>query len=511
MSHHVVVVGAGPGGLAAAALLAKAGVRVTVLERLPHIGGRTSTFVHDGFRFDRGPTFFHYPQVLEKILASLGYNLWHELNLVRLDPMYRLVFGSGGEIRATSIFRKMQAAIAALNASDAAQFHRFLLDNRRKMDCFRPFLESPFHTWRDIFRSNILRLLPTLKPWRSLDHELKRYFADPRVRLAFSFQSKYLGMSPQQCPSLFTILAFLEYEYGVYHPVGGCGTISNKLVRIAQHLGASIHVNEPVMEIRFEKRRAVAVQTTLAHYKADAIVLNADFAHAMKRFVPDQLRRRWRNDQLAKKSMSCSAFMLYLGLRGIYDHLPHHTIYIAKDYAKNMHDIASSHTLSDDPSFYVQNACITDATLAPSEKSTLYVMVPVTHKSRRVNWESERLRYRELILNKLADLGATDIRSRIEYEQIFTPVEWEAYFDLYKGALFGLSHIWSQMLHLRPHNRFEELDGVYLVGGNTHPGSGLPVIFESARISSQLLLEDLGVPIPWKNTPSKYECMEAAV
>jgi phytoene desaturase len=507
----VVVVGAGPGGLAAAALLAKAGIRVTVLERLPHIGGRTSTFVHNGFRFDRGPTFFHYPQVLEKIFASLGYNLWHELNLVRLDPMYRLVFGSGGEIRATSVFRKMEAAIAALNASDAAKFQRFLLDNRRKMDCFRPFLESPFNTWRDIFRSNILRLLPTLKPWRSLDQELKRYFADPRVRLAFSFQSKYLGMSPQQCPSLFTILAFLEYEYGIYHPIGGCGAITMALARIARQLGASIHINEPVVEICFEKRRAVAVRTAVAQYKANAIVLNSDFAHTMKRFVPDRLRRRWRDEQLAKKSMSCSAFMLYIGLRGIYDHLPHHTIYVAKNYNKNMNEIGSSHMLSTDPSFYVQNACITDSTLAPEGKSTLYVMVPVTHKSPKVNWESERSRYRDLILNKLAELGAPDIHSRIECEQLFTPADWETHFELYKGALFGLSHIWSQMLHLRPHNRFEELDRVYLVGSNTHPGSGLPVIFQSAQISSQLLLEDLGVPIPWKNTPPQHEYMEVAV
>jgi phytoene desaturase len=149
LSRHVVVIGAGPGGLTAAVLLAKAGVRVTVLERLPHLGGRTSTFTHNGFRFDHGPTFFHYPQVLERILRGVGYDLWRELDLIRLDPHYRLVFGSGGEILATSNLRKMESAVARLSSRDALRIAAFLFDNRKKLECFRPFLEAPFHTWRD--------------------------------------------------------------------------------------------------------------------------------------------------------------------------------------------------------------------------------------------------------------------------------------------------------------------------------------------------------------------------
>jgi phytoene desaturase len=492
----VLIIGAGPGGLTAAILLAKAGVRVTVLERLPHLGGRTSTFRQNGFTFDHGPTFFHYPQVLEKILRSAGYDLWCELDLMRLDPHYRLIFGSGGEISATSNLRRMESEVARLNESDALHVSDFLLDNRRKLDCFRPFLESPFHNWRDAARLNVLGLIPTLKPWRSLDSELSRYFRDPRVRLAFSFQSKYLGMSPYECPSLFTILSFLEYEYGIYHPRGGCGSITAMLGRVARQLGAEIRLNEPVTELLFENRKAVGVRTSAGTYKADAIVLNADFARAMTRLVPDRLRRRWNDRRLARKSMSCSAFMMYLGLRGRYDNLAHHTIYISKDYARNMFEIGRSHTLSDDPSYYVQNACVTDTSLAPAGKSTLYVLLPVTHQSSRVDWERERARYRELVLDQLAEIGASDIRARIEYERIVTPSDWDVNFELYKGAVFGLSHTWSQMLHLRPRNRFNEVEGMYLVGSSTHPGSGLPVIFESARISSRLVLEDLGMPVP---------------
>lgn len=506
MVRHALVIGAGPGGLTAAALLAKAGMRVTVLERLSHVGGRTSCFQQDGFRFDHGPTFFHYPQVLEGILKGLGYDLWRELDLRRLDPQYRLVFGSGGEMLASPDVKRMEGEISRVCAQDSGNLKRFLSDNRQKLESFKPFLESSFDSWRSTVHPRLLSLLPTLKPWRSLDGELRTYFSDERVRLAFSFQSKYLGMSPFECPSLFTILAYLEYAYGVYHPIGGCGAVTMSLARIAEQLGAEIHLNEPVEQILFEGRKAVGARTRNREYKADAVVINADFARAMSRMVPDALRRRWKDKKLEKKRMSCSAFMLYMGIEGVYRNLSHHTIYVAKDYQRNMDEIAGRHVLSDDPSYYVQNACVTDSSLAPRGKSTVYVLVPVTHQHPNVDWDLERDRYRQLILKKLADIGMHDIESRIRYERILTPAEWDTGFELHKGSVFGLAHSWSQMLHLRPRNRFDELDRVYLVGGSTHPGSGLPVIFESARISARLLLEDLGVQIPWNQ-----EMSEAAV
>jgi phytoene desaturase len=490
-------------------LLAKAGVRVTVLERLPHIGGRTSTFTADGFRFDYGPTFFHYPQVLESILDSIGYNLWQELNLVRLDPHYRLVFGKGGQLLATSNLRRLEHEVARLCRKDSAKLRTFLDDNRNKLAKFKPFLETSFDSWRDTVKRELLQILPILKPWRSLNSELARYFSDERVRLAFSFQSKYLGMSPFECPSLFTILSFLEYEYGIYHPIGGCGSITKMLARIAEQLGVTIAVSSPVEQIVCAGRKAIGVRAAGREIKADAIVINADFARAMSRLVPDRLRKRWKDRKLGAKRMSCSAFMMYLGLRERYDHFAHHTVCIAKDYMRNMDDIGRRHVLSEDPSYYVQNASITDPTLAPPGKSTLYILVPVTHQSARVDWRKEAPRYREVILNKLEDLGAPDIRDRIEYERILTPDEWDAGFEVHKGAVFGLAHNWSQMLHLRPRNRFDELDSVYLVGGSTHPGSGLPVIFESARISSRLLLNDFGIGIPW-NRPQPMTMVAGA-
>ncbi|MDQ6626171.1 MAG: phytoene desaturase family protein, partial [Verrucomicrobiota bacterium] len=386
--RNVLIVGAGPGGLAAAILLAAAGVRVQVIERLPIVGGRTSTIEAEGFRFDLGPTFFLYPRVLEEIMRAAGTTLEREVELVRLDPQYRLIFGAGGQLNCTPDAAEMERQIAAIAPRDAGGFERFLRENRRKLELMQPCLESAFHGWRDVMNPRLLKLLPSLRPHRSIDSYLRRFFSDPRTRLAFSFQSKYLGMSPFRCPSLFSILSFLEYEYGVFHPVGGCGAITAALARVAERMGVEIRLDEPVEQLLIENKRAVGVRTNRDVYRADAVVVNADFARAMSRLVPDANRRRWNTKNLARKKFSCSTFMLYLGIEGRYD-LPHHNIYVARDYEQNLDEIERQHVLSADPSFYVQNASVTDATLAPSGMSTLYVLAPVTHQHSNVNWEAE--------------------------------------------------------------------------------------------------------------------------
>jgi phytoene desaturase len=362
------------------------------------------------------------------------------------------------------------------------------------MAAMEPCLEQAYNGWRDLLSARLLKMLPMLRPHQNIDSYLQRFFRDERVRLAFCFQSKYLGMSPFRCPSLFSILSFLEYEHGVFHPVGGCSEITTAMARVAQRCGVEILLNEPVEELIFEGKRAVGVRTATEVHRADAVVMNGDFARAMQRLVPDHLRDRWSDRKIAKKKFSCSTFMLYLGIEGTFD-LPHHNIYIAKNYAQNLDDIERRHVLSEEPSFYVQNASVTDSTLAPRGRSALYVLVPVTHQHANVDWRLETARYRELALKQIAKAGFTDVAQRIRVERVITPADWDQQYEIHLGATFNLAHSLDQLLHLRPRNRFEDLDGVYLVGGGTHPGSGLPVIFESARISSRLVLEDFGLPL----------------
>lgn len=484
-------------------LLAKSGLDVTIVEKRAVVGGRTSTIEADGFRFDTGPTFFLYPQVLREIFAAAGYSLEKEVPMQRLDPQYRLVFGGGGQVDATSDVERMKAQIAAISPGDAQRLEAYFRDNRRKLECFTPILQSHFESWRDLIRPEMLRMLPLVRPWRSLDSDLRQYFKDERIRLGFSFQSKYLGMSPFSCPSLFSILSFLEYEHGVFHPTGGCGAITTAMARLATEMGVRILLNTPVEEMLFDGHKVRGVRTAEETIPADAVVMNADFAQAMQRMVPNHLRKRWTDAKIQKQKYSCSTFMLYLGIDGEYDQVKHHTIYLSKNYQQNLHDIEHGHRLTaEDPSFYVQNACVTDKTLAPQGSSTLYVLLPVTHENANVDWPREEERFRALALKQLAKIGIEDVERRIRVERRLTPATWNSEFGLHLGATFSMAHSLDQMLHMRPHNRFDDLEGVYLVGGGTHPGSGLPVIFESARITTRLLLKDLELEPNFSASPS---------
>jgi phytoene desaturase len=495
MNRSAVVVGAGPGGLAAAMLLAASGVDVTVVEQGREVGGRSRRIDLGPYKFDTGPTFFIYPRVLREIFRTCGSDLDAAVEMRRLDPMYRLSFlapdGSADHLRLWSDAARSKEALAAFCPEDAAGLDRFLAENRRKLAAFEPALSKPASTLADLLHPAVLKGLVHLKPWRSVDQDLARHFKDPRVRLAFSFQSKYLGMSPYRCPSLFTILAFLEHEHGVWHPTGGCNAVIEAMADAARAMGVRIRLDTPVQELLFEGRRAVGVRTDEGTVKADAVVLNADFAHAMSNLVPDRLRRRWTDSRLAKKRFSCSTFMLYLGIEGSVD-LDHHTIALSEDYQGHVEAIESGDAPPETPSIYVQNASRTDATLAPDGHSTLYVLVPVANTTRGIDWTAARPPFRELVMRRLATLGIERLPERIRAERVMTPLHWESELSVQHGATFNLAHSLDQMMLFRPHNRFEDLDGVYLVGGGTHPGSGLPVIFEGARITTRLMADDLG-------------------
>ena len=492
---RVAIVGAGPGGLASAMILAAQGARVTVFEREPVVGGRTRTIsTGEGYRFDIGPTFFLYPRILREIFASCGADLDDELELIKLDPQYRLVFEGKSPltIDASPDMARMEAEIAKISPEDAKGLRSFMEDNRVKLEAFRPVLERPFHGLMTYLAPEVMKGLRYLRPWASLDTDLKRHFSDPRTRLAFTFQSKYLGMSPFRCPSMFSILSFLEYEHGIFHPRGGCGAVSEAMARVAERLGVEIRLGEKVDRLAFEGNRASGVEVGGTRHAADAVVVNADFAHAIPSLMPEALRPQWTDSKIEKARYSCSTFMLYLGLEGPLPDLAHHTVLLAEDYQRNLEQIEGG-VIPDNPSLYVQAAAGTDPSLAPAGHSTLYVLVPVPNLHGGQDWAAEAPRYRRLALDRLKALGLADIESRIRYEKIVTPQGWQDDYSVGYGATFNLAHNVRQMMHFRPQNRFGKAEGVYLVGGGTHPGSGLPVIYEGARISTKLLMQDLGM------------------
>ncbi|NIP93187.1 MAG: phytoene desaturase, partial [Akkermansiaceae bacterium] len=315
---------------------------------------------------------------------------------------------------------------------------------------------------------------------------------DERLRLAFTFQSKYLGMSPWKCPSLFSILAYTEYKFGVYHVQGGLCRISEKMAEIASAEGAEIRLGEPVGQVLTEGRKATGVRLASGEIiRADAVIMNADYGHAATQLLNGHSVSEAR---MRRKGFSCSTFMLYLGLDRVYRDEPHHHIIFADDYRRNVNEIQDERTVSRDMSIYVRNSSVTDPHVAPRGHSSLYVLVPTINTRHGFDWSAVREEYRERVLRRIEErTGMKDLREHIVEERMITPQGWRDDYSIFLGATFNLKHTLNQLLYLRPHNRYGRFHNLYLAGGGTHPGSGLPTIYESARISSNLVCDQFGV------------------
>jgi phytoene desaturase len=293
------------------------------------------------------------------------------------------------------------------------------------------------------------------------------------------------------------MLPFVEHRYGIHHVMGGLNRISEAMATVIRENGGVILTNTAVRSLDLAGRRVKGVVLEDGQrIAADSVVVNADFGYAMSRLVPPGVLKKYRPDKLEKREFSCSTFMLYLGVKKRYP-LQHHNVLFAGDYQTNIRDIFRDKKLSADMSIYVQNASVTDPTLAPAGKSTLYILAPVPNNTSGIDWQAEKSAFRDRLLDTVIQrTGFADLRDQIEVERIISPGDWEGAQNIYHGATFNLSHKFSQLLYLRPRNKFEELDNCYLVGGGTHPGSGLPTIYVSAQLSSNLICRQFGIPYP---------------
>ncbi|MFH2063538.1 MAG: phytoene desaturase family protein [bacterium] len=483
----IIIVGAGPGGLAAGMLLAHGGHEVHIFEKADQPGGRTSEIRLKDFRFDVGPTFLMMKFVLDEIFTATGRKSDDYLDFMQLPLMYRLQFGD----RHLDIHHdrtKTEAEIKRVFGESGEGLKKFLRREKKRYDNLMPILLAHNNQPLDALRWRFLRSIPHFAIGRSIYSILGDYFRQPDLKTCFTFQSKYLGMSPWNCPGAFTIVPYVEHSQGVYHVRGGLSEISRQMARAIEEDGGQIHYDTPIRKIVVQKGRAVGVELEGGELvKADRIVLNADFGHAVENLFDDGVLRKHSPQKLVRKDLSCSIFMLYLGLNKQYK-LNHNTIVLANNYRKNVEDIFGGQLTERDISFYVRDHSTTDPTLAPEGKTALYVLVPVPNCRADIDWSEAGPRLREQTLDALENrLGLSDIRSSIEVEKMVTPADWRNSYNVYEGAVFNLSHRLRQMLWFRPHNRFEDVKNVYLTGGGTHPGSGLPTIWHSGRLAAELI------------------------
>jgi phytoene desaturase len=494
---HVVVVGAGVGGLSAATHLARRGLRVTVLERASRPGGRLTRFVRDGHAFDVGPTLLVMPHLYASELAALGSG-FADLDAARVDPTYDIAFDDGSRLDMTSDLVRLAEQLERVEPGATGGLLRYLEEGRRHYDLGMPRLvEREFRTLGSFARPSMAPLAVRLHVLARHHGHMRRFFASDRLRDAFTFQDLYMGLSPFRAPATFSLMPYSELAHGVWYPRGGMTRIVDVLVGAAEAAGVDLRLGEPVRRVVIEGGRSQGVEledgSVLA---ADAVLLNADATTAYRDLLPD----RDLADRLARRRHSGSAISFFWGLDRELPGLAPHTLVLGDAFRAHFDAIERNEPLPDLPSVYLHAPSRLDPTAAPAGRDTLVAVVPTGHLARpgtpdadpareAETWRLATDRARAAVLRRLALLGHDDVEDHLVVEQTATPLSWRDR-GLALGATHGLAHTLTQLAYLRPHHRHARYPNVFFAGASTHPGTGVPTALVSGRLSATRLADE---------------------
>ncbi|WP_432562869.1 phytoene desaturase family protein [Kineococcus sp. SYSU DK003] len=483
---RVVVVGAGFGGLSAAARLAALGHSVEVFEQGPDVGGKLGWFSRDGFSFDTGPSLLTLPAVQRDLFLKTGDPIERVLDVVPLDPVAHYRFGDGTELDLPGggLPQVAHALDEALGTGAGAQWTAFMRRAAQIWDVARgPFLESPLEGPRTLLRLARNRSdVRTVAPWSTLRGLGRTYLRDPRLRTLLDRYATYSGSHPAKAPAALATVPFVEQAFGAWYVRGGLHLLGQAIAERAREHGARIHTDAPVQAVLEAGGRASGVRLADGtEVPADVVVSAVDAARLYGDLLP---RPRLRPDHRRRSS---SGFVLLLALDGRTPGLRHHTVLFPDDYDAEFTDLAAGRPVAD-PTVYV--SAPDDPTLRPDENCEAWfvlVNAPVHDPGRGTDWRSADLvdGYAQKVLQTMAARGL-DVRDRVRWTEVRTPADLEQRTGSDGGAIYGTASNGARSAFLRPANR-SPVPGLFLVGGSSHPGGGLPLVGLSARIVTDLV------------------------
>ncbi|KAI1339317.1 phytoene desaturase [Xylariaceae sp. FL0016] len=532
MSKHgqktAIVIGAGAGGIATAARLAKSGFRVTVLEKNSFTGGRCSLIrTASGHRFDQGPSLLLLPKLFREVFRDLDTSLEAEgVELLRCPTNYNVWFADGEQFELSTDLARMKAQIERWEGVDG--FARYLAWLREAHAHYELSVSEVLHRnftgLLDLAMPGFVWTGIKLHPLHSIWRRASKYFWSERLRRVFTFATMYMGMSPFDAPATYSLLQYTELAEGIWYPRGGFQTVLQALVRVGERLGVEYRLNTPVSTILTHSDGKTARGVLLEsgeEVTADVVVVNADLVYAYSNLFPSSAGVESHARSLRKKDGSCSSISFYWSLDRKIPELQTHNIFLADEYRASFDSIFTKQTLPDEPSFYINVPSRIDPSAAPQGQDSVIALVPTGHLlesrgfgaegsataeggySHEVDMKPLINRARASVLDTIRTRTGVDLTGTITNEIINDPMEWEEKFNLDKGCILGLSHSFFNVLAFRPKTRAQGLKGVYFVGASTHPGTGVPIVLAGSKITSEQILCDRRMAVPWKGYDSR--------
>ncbi|MDZ5470290.1 phytoene desaturase family protein [Bacillus sp. 31A1R] len=475
---RVAIIGGGIGGMTTALLLSKRGVDVTIFEKEDHLGGRLSFVEEDGFRVDKGPTIVLLPEMIKEILSEAGVDS-SSYELIKCDPLYRIHYPNGTDYIKYADPKQQIKEIQEKFPRDVDGFIQFMkdMDVRFKLGK-KKILEKSFIRQSDFWNKETIQTLVKLKAYKNVFKQLSQYFNDERLMISYALQTLYIGGNPLSTPAIYSLVSYSEHEHGIYYIKGGYASIVQVLEKELRKRNVTIRLNSRVENIETRGFKAEHINVDGKKESFDQFVLNGDFPIAEK-----QLLQREQN-----YTPSSGCLLLYFGLDKIYeDQLPHQ-FFIGENFVDSMKDIFERKQIPTHPSYYTFNPTVIDTTLAPSNQSVLYVLVPVPSGS-HINWSVQGRLLAERVINHMEENGFKQIRKHIKWQKIRTPGD-AIYEGLFSGGSFGIAPTLFQSGVFRPQLKPFKEDNIFAVGASVHPGGGVPIVMQGAKLLADYLLRE---------------------
>ncbi len=489
----VVVIGAGMGGLATGLRLRYLGFDVTILEKQSRPGGRSNIIEDAGFRVDIGPTILVMKAAFEEAYRSFGQDINQRIDFVQLDPNYRIYYHDGDTLDLYSNMARLAGEVEKIEPGSAERLFRFIGESAKKYALGMDFVDRNFDHLSDIANPIAgLRLLQT-NAHQNLYRQVAHFFnQNDKLTKAFSFHSMFLGLSPFEALAMYSLITYADLALGMWYPRGGIYKIVEDMVALGDEMGLKLRTDAPVAEICIENGRTQGVMLQSGEFvPAEIVISNADLPYTYRKLIPSAYRGRFSDDQLDRMDYACSGFLLYLGVDRTYDHIQHQSLYFSEDYKANLDAIFKTKRLPEDPSFHMNIPTVTDPDLAPPGHSLIYLLAPVPNLSANIDWDQAAPLLRTKLLDRLEQIVDPDIRRHIVWERQYRPTDWLADVNAPLGTAFGsLSQGFFQSAYFRPHNKADNIHGMYFVGQGTYPGIGMPMVMISSRLVTERVIAE---------------------
>ncbi|HMT00879.1 MAG TPA: phytoene desaturase family protein [Candidatus Absconditabacterales bacterium] len=481
------VIGAGFGGLAAAIVLAQKGYQVTILEKNNRCGGRANLLEHGGYRFDMGPSWYLMPDVFEQFFKDIGENIHDHLDLKKLDPNYTIFFKDlDKKISVSTDEKKNVQEFEKLEPGVTENFKQYLELSKLQYEIAMEFVRKNYDSWLDFFSRKLFLKSLKLRIFTTMSTYVKKFFKSDEMQKVIQYPLLFLGTSPYDAPAVYNIMSHVDFNMGVFYPMGGIHQIVLALIRIAEKHGVEIITDAEVEKILVKDGKSYGVKLIDGnHFHFDAVVSNADLVYSETHLLKDYPElQTYPQKYWEDKKIAPSAFIVYLGVDGKTPEMSHHNLIFCKDRKENFDAIFGEKKVPSDPSMYICVPSRTDSSVAPEGKENWFILVPIA-PGLELDENSTELYYEQIIktISKICNLP--ELLTRVEFRQIFQVKDFQRMYNAYQGTALGLAHTFFQSVIFRPDNVSKKIPNLFFTGAYNNPGIGMPMCLLSGQLVAQ--------------------------